>query len=132
MTETIGDFWPANIGETNLVTPVTLLKQEAAYLGPKTKQLVTAEVVTNTLGDGRFHHVFSLVVPGLNNYKYGLFQVTHSITLYPVLVSWFNQNSSLINQEQLINKLKELIGSETTKNIVEALLAQVSGSPSSE
>jgi hypothetical protein len=132
VAEPIGDFWPANIGETNIVTPLTLLKQEASYLGPKTKQLVSADVTTNSLGDGRLNHVFTLIVPGLNNYKYGLFQVTHAITLYPVQVSWINQSATLATQEQLIDKLREIISSDSTKKIVEALLAQVSGPASGQ
>jgi hypothetical protein len=127
VTETIPDFWPANIGETNLITPLTLLKEEASYLGPKTKQLVKADVSTNTLADGQFHHNFVLVVPGLDNYRFGLFQVMHPITLYPLLVSWINSNVSIGTQELFVQKLKEIIGADSTKRIIEALLAQVSG-----
>ena len=127
MAETIADFWPENIGKTNLVTPVTLLKEEASYLGPKTKQLVTAEVTTSTQPDGRFLHNFMLVVPGLSNYKYSLFQVAHPITLYPAQVYWQNVGIGVATQENLVQKLQEIIASDSTKKIVEALLAQVSG-----
>ena len=40
------DLWPANIADSNLTTPVTILKEQAALLGEKTRQLVKGEVVT--------------------------------------------------------------------------------------
>lgn len=33
------DLWPSNIADSNLTTPVTILKEQAALLGEKTKQL---------------------------------------------------------------------------------------------
>ena len=53
------DLWPANIADTNLTTPITILKQQAALLGQKTQQLATGEVTTQTLGD-RFVHSFRI------------------------------------------------------------------------
>src|ERR1035438_5382861 len=46
------DFWPANIADSNLTTPATILKEQAALLGEKTRQLVKGEVVTQP---GRLH-----------------------------------------------------------------------------
>ena len=31
------DLWPANLTESNLVTPVAILREQAALLGDKTK-----------------------------------------------------------------------------------------------
>ena len=45
------DLWPENIADSNLVTPVSILKQQAALLGEKTRQLVKGEVVTQTTGN---------------------------------------------------------------------------------
>ena len=129
MPDQIQDFWPENIGQTNIVTPVSLLKQEASYLGPKTKQLVKAEVSTSNSGNN-FVHSFNLVVPGLSNYKYQLFQVQHPITLYPATIIWY-QGYSVPDQGAFIAKLQEILASADTKRIVEALLAQVTG-PSTE
>jgi len=68
VAEPVADFWPNDIGKTSIVTPVAILKQEASYLGPKTNQLVKAEVRTTAQGDGSFIHTFNIVAPGLNNY----------------------------------------------------------------
>src|SRR5258706_8041645 len=99
MPDLIPDFWPQNIGETTLITPASLLKEEASYLGPKTKQLVKAEVRSSTASHGRFVHNFTLVVPALNNYQYQLFQVLHPITLYPVQLAWQGVIYNVANQE---------------------------------
>lgn len=131
MPDVIPDFWPANIGETQISTPLSLMKAEASYLGPKTRQLVKAEIVTASVPDGRLVQSFVLVVPGLNNYKYQLFNVVHTITpLYPVYVNVEGASSTAQDQSALIAKIKEIVGSGRTKAIVEALLAQVSGQDS--
>ena len=126
MPDPVPDFWPANIGETTLITPVSILKEEASYLGPKTKQLVKAEVRSSTSGDN-FVQQFVIVAPGLNNYAFILFYVVHPITLYPATLMWQNTNNSIPNQAALTAKLKEILESGQTRQVVEALLAQVSG-----
>ena len=40
MADTIPDLWPDNVGTTELVPPVTILRQQAALLGTKTQNLV--------------------------------------------------------------------------------------------
>jgi hypothetical protein len=48
--------------DSNLVTPITILKEQAALLGEKTRQLVKGEVVTQTTGDV-FVHYFYIAAP---------------------------------------------------------------------
>ena len=121
----VPDFWPNDLGNANLLTPVTILRQEASYLGPKTNQLLKGEVSTGSSGDS-FTHSFNIVAPGLNNYRYQLFQIQHSITLYPLLLIWSSANIQIASQESLITRLKEILSSPQTRQIIEALLAQVS------
>ena len=129
MAEPIADFWPKDIGQTSIVTPLVLLKQEASDLGPKTNQLVKAEVRTTAQGDGNFHHDFLIVAPGLSNYQFQLFYVLHPITLYPLSLVWRQRGWSISSEEELVAKLKEIINDSDTKKIVTALLAQVGGLP---
>jgi hypothetical protein len=129
--EPVPDFWPANIGETTLITPASILKEEASYLGPKTKQLVKAEVRSSTSGDN-FVQQFVIVAPGLNNYVFILFHVIHPITLYPATLVWQNGGHVIPNQAALTAKLKEILESGQTRQVIEALLAQVSGASVSQ
>ena len=131
MPDPVPDFWPANIGETTLITPVSILKEEASYLGPKTKQLVKAEVRSSTSGDN-FVQQFVIVAPGLNNYAFILFFVVHPITLYPAYLVWQNTNYNIPNQDGLTAKMKEILESGQTRQVIEALLAQVSGASVSQ
>lgn len=51
------DLWPADIGEPNIRTPVSILREQASLLGEKTNNIVegqVAEITTDlvwTLGE---------------------------------------------------------------------------------
>jgi hypothetical protein len=120
----IPDFWPEDIGTSTVVTPVSVLKQEAAYLGPKTKQLLKAEVRTTNNGQN-FIQSFFIIAPGLSNYQFQLFQLVHSITLYPAQLTWQSAVVIIADEKQLTEKLKEVLSSPQTRQIVHALIAQI-------
>ncbi len=83
------DLWPESIGESSLVSPVSILKEQARLLGQKTKQRVTGEVAT-LINGAFFVHVFNISAPTLS-YKYELFRVTHKISFYPLVVRHLNE-----------------------------------------
>ena len=60
MPESMPDFWPNDIGQSNIRTPGSILKEVASYLGPKTKQVVKADVITSANPDGRLFQMFVL------------------------------------------------------------------------
>jgi hypothetical protein len=80
------DLWPEQLEDDTMRSPVSVLQEQAALLGSKTKNLVQAEVeIGNTANDNFLYHFF-IVAPTLNNYHYRLFSVEHGITLYPALI----------------------------------------------
>ena len=118
------DFWPSNIADSQMTTPVLILKQQAALLGEKTRNLVQGEVLTQVLGNMFVHH-FYLSAPTLN-YKYELFQISHGISFYPLSLRLSNQEgSSLADEEQFKERLKTIFSSPHTLNVVHSILAQV-------
>jgi hypothetical protein len=117
------DLWPSNIADANLITPVTILKQQAALLGEKTKQLVAGEVTTQTTGN-LFVHSFYIAAPTLG-YKYELFQVHHSINFYPITFKYLNTTTQLASEAEFKDKLKEILAAQHTLNVVHSILAQV-------
>jgi len=117
------DLWPANIADSKLTTPVAILKEQGALLGEKTKQLVKGEVVTETTGNLFVHH-FYLVAPTLN-YKYELFTVSHVINFYPLTLRKGSETTSVSSEENFKEKLKEILSSQHTLNVVHSILAQV-------
>ena len=68
-----------------MVTPVSILREQAALLGDKTKQLVTGEVQMSTTGN-LFVHSFYVAAPTLN-YRYELFRVQHPAAFYPLVLA---------------------------------------------
>ena len=119
------DLWPQNIGESNLVTPVSILKEQAALLGDKTSQLVKGEVVTQGTGNNFIHH-FNIVAPTLS-YRYELLQVTHGVTFYPLTLKRpFETTAPMLPSEDAFKQsLKDILASPQTLNVVHSILAQV-------
>jgi hypothetical protein len=114
------DFW-GEIEATTVRTPLSILREQAAALGPRTKNLVEAKVETRNNG-GKFIHAFELVVPSLDNYTYQLFEVQHPPELYPIELR--GKNILLTTEDSFMSWLKDPLSSAETRKIVSNLLAQ--------
>jgi hypothetical protein len=101
------------------------MREQAALLGRKTKNLVEAKVATSVLLGGFTAH-FNLVVPALGNYTYELFKVRHGVEPYPVEVPLEIPHPalSLKSEEEFVSWLQQTLSSPKTKRIVSNLLAQ--------
>jgi len=120
-TDLWGDIAPAQVR-----TPLAILREQAALLGEKTKNLVEAKVATSVNGP-QFVHRFNLVVPSMIQFTYELFTVRHGIEMYPINVPADPPNANVLATEQeFIEWLRGELSSEGTKKIVSNLLAQVS------
>ncbi len=117
------DLWPVNVTESNMVAPVAILWEQAALLGDKTKQLVTGEVQTTTVGN-LFVHRFCVAAPTLN-YRYELFRVQHPAVFYPLVLTQGQTTTQVKTEEEFKNKVKEVFASQSTLNVVHSILAQV-------
>ena len=85
MTEIV-DLWPDKIKVEKLITPVTILRQQASLLGKKTKGIVQGEIEDGKGGFSLnlFNYTFYIVAPALNNYRYRLFNISYEVSLYPL------------------------------------------------
>jgi hypothetical protein len=117
------DLWPANVADSNLITPITILKEQAALLGEKTRQLVKGEVTTQAAG-AMFVHSFNIVAPTLS-YKFELFTASHGVNFYPLVLRRLNDTISCNSESDFKDKLKEIFASQHTLNVVHSILAQV-------
>jgi hypothetical protein len=115
------DLW-GEIAATPIRTPLAILREQAALLGAKTKNLVEASVNTHATGD-HFQHSFDLVVPALDRYTYNLFTIIHGPSIYPVTV--WGKTVIFLTEEQFIEWLGATLSSPETMRIVTNLLAQV-------
>jgi hypothetical protein len=139
------DFWAKDIAAKQAVTPVTILREQAARLGPKTNHLVEARVRTSPGSGGKgLVHTFELVVPTLDRYTYQLFSLYHEVEpLYPVMIIEGPDPSerdlvnhlieqtllvprprSIVSEGHLKDYLRQVLSSEETTRIVNNLMAQ--------
>jgi hypothetical protein len=115
------DLWPSNIGDTTLVTPVSILKEQSELLGQKTRQLVSGEVTTQTTGN-LFVHSFYLWAPALG-YRYELFRASHGVSFYPLNLTYLNNNTQIKSEAEFKERLKEIFSAQHTVTTVQSILA---------
>lgn len=122
------DLWPKAKFEADAVTAVSIMRRQAALLGEKTQQLVTADVHTSAMAS-YLSHSFRLVVPSLDSYKYELFSVRHKVDeLYPLTGYGHDGVAREIgDQSEFVAWLKEALSDESTLRRIDALMAQARG-----
>ena len=115
-------------------TPVQILREQAAALGPKTRNLVIAEVNTSASSprfdfeEKLFTHQLKLVVPSLDDYRFSLLSLSHDIELYPVSFEYLANGVKMdvASEEELNEVLQKFLSAPKTKRIISSLLGQVS------
>ena len=119
------DLWPDDIGHTDLVSPVTILRMQATFLRRKTKSTVLGNVESEAIGN-RFSHYFFLVAPALD-YRYLLFTIIHEISFYPLQIrsgTLGDTTSEITNEEEFLEALKKEFNSEKARSVIESMVAQ--------
>ena len=125
MTET-QDLWPSDIGVSELVSPVSILRKQASFLGMKTKNLVEGKVELTQDNGKNFQYVFYLVAPALKNYRYRLFIIIYPVEFYPVTIDFEAKNKGLTakDYDDYLAKLKGVLTDEKTTSVIKALISQ--------
>jgi hypothetical protein len=121
------DLWPKDISVSDLVSPVTVLKEQAALLGTKTKNLVEGKVELSESGGNQFVYVFYLVAPALKNYRYRLLSVAYPVEFFPATINFEANNKGgyiAKDYDEFVKKLGEVLSHEKTKAVVKALISQ--------
>ncbi len=119
-TDKTRDLWPQDLlAESQIPGPVAILREQAALLGRKTRNLIEADVTKVALAPysnpfdkcdeevaarfGRaglgpryaFNYAFDLVAPALGDFRYRLFLVHHDVPQYPTM---FDLDSEFIKE----------------------------------
>ena len=129
------DLWPDFAPSEGEVPPITILREQAAVLGLKLRNLIEADVETGTTDYQRFlRHSLFLVAPALDFYRYKLLEVEHSAThMYPATIKQSMDDpasprgtfeTTAQDEGEFRDALKAVFGSEKTKKVIENLLAQ--------
>jgi len=140
------DLWPEGIAEPVTTSPVRFIREQAALLGQKTGNTVTAKVSRSEEGaywqsGAAFIYRFYIIAPTLD-YRFQLFQLAFPIEMYPVTIKPDDDimeelNNANLNtefgpygtirvdsEEQLIPLLASILGSAKSRKIVQSLVAQ--------
>ena len=137
------NLWPEDIAVTDRVPPVSILKEQAALLGQRTKNLVEGRVRSGSsvyVGSD-FNYSFELVAPALDNYRYELLRISHGVEFYPLrLFSDPRESLSMVkqlfdpdaqstgqtieNEGQFLKALEIIFSSEQTRKVIGSLIAQ--------
>ena len=67
--------------------PVTILKEQATFLGQRTKNIVIVKVFRLETGTSTFKYAFNVVGPAIGNYTYRLFTMSHGAEFYPLTLA---------------------------------------------
>lgn len=133
----MSDLWPEDLQVEAVKVPAAILKEQAAALSERTKNLLQGRVVaepgtdpTDATAD-QFTWHFQLFAPALN-YTYDLFSINHDIELYPLIIETedeelaeeYDDDISISDEEELLKLLRRIFSSVRTRRIVRALVAQ--------
>lgn len=124
MTKDTEDFWPEEIGAATEITPVLVLKEQAALLGRRTKNLVEAKVATSITGR-HFNHSLSLRVPTLGDYQFRLLSIAHGISIFPVeILDELEPKKTLAKDlDEFTAILKNILSSKKVESTINHLLS---------
>lgn len=129
------DLWLDEIKSTEIISPVTIIKEQGKILGRKTNNIVVGEVKHIDSNQFPFAYGFALVCSTIN-YEYYLFDFLFPIEMYPVIIipdnSIANELSlpsrnpeiTIESEQGLIESLKKIFSAQKTVKIITTLLSQ--------
>jgi hypothetical protein len=112
---------------SKIITPVTLLNEQAAALQEMSKGMLAGEVAKGAQGQTIIYH-FRIVAPALGNYRVQLFNLSHGVISYPSTVNdnFVGIGTTVVNNEgELINVLKKILTSEKVRTTISQLMSQI-------
>jgi len=120
------DLWGKEVVNSQIRTPLLIMREQAALLATKTSAVLHAEVRTVRTSNNGARHEFFFVIPSLENYRYKLFIATHSELVYPVEIHFDPLESPLIadTEAEFVAALRTVLSHSRTISVFQSLLAQ--------
>src|SRR5690349_1274961 len=81
------DLWGDLDVNVNMRVPLTVLKEQAAFLASRTGGLLESNIEVETANDGQIQLDFWIIAPALNYYKMLLLRVKHPAAIYPLTMA---------------------------------------------
>lgn len=131
----VRDLWPDDLARGPILTPLAILRVQAARLRTKTGGLLEAEI-KETSEEDRITYAFDLVAPALDRYRHGILHVTHGKRqVYPAklastyLPAKMNQpnvvhTTTAYTQEAFMEGLASIFGKAELRAVIDSILAQ--------
>ena len=122
------NYWPTDFGVDVEITPLTILQEQAALLGERTKNVVEGRVQTKVEDGMEFYHSLFLIVPTLGNYRYFLLSVRYRPAVYPIRVfdATTDREVEARDVDEFKEKLKAILSSDRVRKIIGTLLTYAS------
>ncbi len=137
------NLWPEKLDDIEESFAISSIKEQAELLPRQTGNLVKAELVPLTWRKAEtFEYDFDLIVPALD-YRFTLFMVLQSVEGFPVFLIPYSKIRDELklppidvggqpprhaiqadDEAGLIEALRRILGSHTTKRILQTLMAQ--------
>jgi hypothetical protein len=119
-------FWPTGLDLNNPRTPVSLMKEQADQLTQLTDGKLIGEVFTHQRGPTIVTEL-NIRVPYINNYRITILEYWHDVKMFPgKLIDNFGAEEAdeVTDEVSFIKAMKDVLGSATTKTILENLISQ--------
>lgn len=136
------DLWPDDIQAVRVKAPATILREQATLLGQRTKNIVTAEVVRCVSIDA-FRFAFYIVGPAVDNYRWRLFTMSHSVSYYPLTLELapgilqelydaapHGAIRTISSRNEFLIELRKVFSADKTLRVIRAILALSGAEPS--
>lgn len=118
------NLWPEFEPAPKLRSPKDILVEQGVFLSKKTQHMLLGEVKGASTGSEQFLWYFYIIAPNLNNYRYELLYIIHDMFFYPLRLSFDGTSSTVENEEQFLQHLKQVFNNSKTLKIVSNLMSQ--------
>lgn len=135
------DLWPENIQfvREKFKAPVAVLREQAALLGQRTLNIVTAEVSHHRRDTAAFTFFFYIVGPAISFYRWRLLIMSHNVPQYPltlevapgVLAPQQSVVLSIKSHDEFLTALRRVFSADKTLRVIRSIL-NLSGAETSD
>lgn len=129
MSSDAESFWNLDLEGPIEKTPKRVMQQQAEFLTEDTNGSLVGIVTTrkDPTDPRTMLHEFTVRVPALGGYKFRLFFISHSMTLYPVTIGselLSGTSYKCTNIEEVEAGIREVLNNESVKRVINSLYIQ--------
>jgi len=120
------NLWPT-IKISDIITPSRILEEQATFLAENTNNILKGQVLTypNKYTAGEFIIDFYIIAPALQNFRYELLEVRHSLLpIYPAVIQFREYDIICESQQYFEKELAQILRDEHTQSVISTLISQ--------